>query len=740
MRNPFKDKKKTFVELAFVELVPPDISIRSTRKQLMFSTDTMKSFNMGYWQWKHGYRKRYSKKFLAKHGFEAETEGSSSSYNSAELITYMQGVDPDFKAMISASNTTASPENQMRFYLQTSGSSWSNRDSLLDGNRHLEYVTYLENGDPWEPNHHQTIVGRFKNVSTGEMTTVQVANLYGANTTFIAQYTRTSVGDDTEWFLYMTYASNVPIGVAETGAMTMTPIIPIKEQGVLIPETKSMKRMLRKLNVDADAFEESMTNQDDDGEAEIDNAYLMTGLSTINPYELLVKAYSPSDAEELPYRVIQKIKRNNDQLDPDSSYDVTEEIAHWWYYETLREQAYLARALFRTFAYYAGEISIECEEKKNPGPWYMGNCVNDFSSTVGVGRPEEETFHSVLTPTSFFGGFEVGKGHMLMRYNYNVKVTTFSGRVRPEIKDKKSQSSFHYSGTLVSKKDEDGEREYQDTVDNTGKNMLKIQVQVDENTYQEMEITGYSCGYIINGIQGEATKLVDVGLGHPKSEHRLIIPYFVLYGTRFTEFVTVYEHSFVLLAYAQKVVTISWWKKFIGIFITIVICIATYGTGCGVAVMIGQIIVGVIVGMLISKIIEMIDSEILKFVVQIIGWAIQLMMGGLDFSAITSEVWLKMAVQVGTMAIKAFEANQIKVEAESEKAEAAKERVEEKMEYGDSAMSLSASTIMSAHHSFLDQTSSDGFINDALGANLYNYDQYYDTDGEIELRKQVKSG
>ncbi len=732
------DEEKTFTELQFVPLIVPDLSIRSTRKQLNFTTNSMHDWNMGYWNWKHQYRKRYSKKFLARYGFEPDVEGDSVGFDDTSFNAYMLAVDPDFKAGQSATTGMASPDMQMRYHLQNSGSPWSNRDSMLDMGGimyHLDYVSYKEDGDPWTPDYHQIIIGHFSSGSGS--TTIEITNLYGPNESLTVLYTRTSVGDDTEWFVHLVYSSSVPSGVVTTGMVTVTPIITLKEQGILIPETKGLRKMMRKLNVDADAFEETLMELDEDGQASIDNAYLVSGLPLRNPYEIFAKKYTPEEAERLPYGLLKEARDRN--LDIGDAYNITEELASWWYYEHLREQSYLARGLFRSFAYYSGKMSETCVSKKNPSPRFLGNCVEDFEDNVGGNEADAGTLEDKNAPP-IFGGLHITQGNLDIHYNYNVKVTTYQGRVRPDISDKRSQGTLHFSGTIIKSKDEDGDRDDKETWDSKGFDELKIQVQVDENSYQEMIITDYKCTYTLSGIKGEEKRIISPTLGYPPEEHKLIIPYFVLYHVRFTEYVTIYEHSLMFLAYAVKIVKVAFWKKFVGVLIAAVVCLVSYGSGCGIGALLYQAIIGYVVGQLVAFVLTMIDSEILQFVVQILGWMIQLYMGGFDFSAMTSEVWLKLAQQVGKMALGAFEAHLIKAEAERVAEEAAEERINEKMEYGDSTMSLSPATIMSAHQSFTEGAGVESYYNQALGNNLYNYDQYFDVTGEIDLRKQVVSG
>ena len=47
------DKEESFSELAFIQLNQTDLSIRSTKKQLIFQRPTMKQYNEQFWMWKH---------------------------------------------------------------------------------------------------------------------------------------------------------------------------------------------------------------------------------------------------------------------------------------------------------------------------------------------------------------------------------------------------------------------------------------------------------------------------------------------------------------------------------------------------------------------------------------------------------------------------------------------------------------------------------------------------------------
>ena len=70
----------------------------------------------------------------------------------------------------------------------------------------------------------------------------------------------------------------------------------------------------------------------------------------------------------------------------------------------------------------------------------------------------------------------------------------------------------------------------------------------------------------------------------------------------------------------------------------------------------------------------------------------------------------------------------------------AMDNIYNKLDGIDAANSIVAKVSMTAHQSFRDANSPETFYAKALGEDLYNFDQFYAVDAEIERRKKVVSG
>ena len=760
------DKKKTFTDMQFVNLLESDLSIKAARKQILWKSKGMANYNMQYWTWKHDYRSRYSEEFLKKYGYESTSSASLATMNNEKLFEYIDGKVVDLNEIIDRNINIPSMDTAFRLHLQDNYD-WSNRDELLiyEGNTwELDYVSYLEFNQSYRPDDIRFLVGNFTCITATKLPLqIQIDNTLTGSRSLVLKYTLTT-GDIDEFYFYIEPVSTCPDNLWTEDELVMTPIITMKENGNIVQESKNMRKMMNKLNVDSKDFEESLTELDDDNQPKIDNAYLLNGLSAINPYEIKVKQYSPTEAQPLPVALLQKIIHSGESTkipppDPppggynewggvdyyggytedgsyvggnqfgvpiahglpddepagrydNRTYNVTQKIADDWYNDNLREQSYLARALFRTFAYYVGIFDREYLEKKS-NPFFFGEYVED---TPGI-------IHS--------GSMLFEQNGLDLQYSFDVEVETIEGRVRPEVNDKRSQCSFHFSGTEISTKNEEGDRTNYVTSDSLGYDLLEIKVQITEDTYQVMKITNYSNTFIISERSFKNT------LGSPEQEHRILLPYFALQELKFTEYVTVYEHSFMFLAYAIKTVVIKWYKRFIGAILAIVLCVLGQ---CHIGALILKVLVSIAVTLALELIMELVDSDILKLVLQIVVMLIAAGLGGFDFADLTMENYLKIATQVSKQVFGYYEQQMMKEKAIEKKEDDAEERIEEKLANADSMMNLTPKVSTDAHYSFADQNGSAAFYNNALGAALFNFDQYYDVDGQIELRKQVKSG
>ncbi|MEA2037646.1 MAG: hypothetical protein U9O94_09115, partial [Nanoarchaeota archaeon] len=462
---------------------------------------------------------------------------------------------------------------------------------------------------------------------------------------------------------------------------------------------------------------------DDDGEKQVDNGYLMHGLPMRNPYEILAKDYSAKEAnQELSKAFMLELEKEEGGYDEESEvYHVSFEAAEKWRRDHYREQFYLAKALFKSFAYHAYlyDMTVHNSEPKLTG--FLGNAVSDRAAPL-------------------FTGTTVKSGWLSIGIEFTITVKTVNGTVRGAegVTDGKSQGDFHFSGTTYLPRIEDSkdenDRESVPTWDSDGTDKLVIKVQKNETQYQEMVITDFK------SVQTIRDKNFDVSMGYPISEVRLTMPHFVLQDIKYTEFVTVKEHSTVFYAYMLKVVEFDWTGFFIKILFSVAACIVP--GGCTVAMALFSVAKTVAVMAATYYLMKIIDDPML---IQAIGLAFNIyqFISNVDVSNMNYDNFLPMANQIsglytqGQALIDAYEA---KDEKERQANEDAKESIDKGITSISGTLALDPRVTMSVLQSFSDSNSPDAFYADALGESLYNYDQYYAVDSAIEMRKKVESG
>ncbi len=393
----------------------------------------------------------------------------------------------------------------------------------------------------------------------------------------------------------------------------------------------------------------------------------------------------------------------------------------------------------------------ECMEKKRWSTRYVGNCVEDFDAQIGEVDEITPIPGTDFTLPTMSGGIHITKSYFDAQYAFSVSVKTYPGKVRPDVTSKRSQGSFHFSGTIYSDKigedqdvakDTHGKRTIQETADSEGFDKLVIKVQIDAEHYQEMIITDYLAGFLVDGVNGEKEHRMFYTMGYPPADNRLIIPHFVLYNLTTREYISIYEHSSVLFMYTVRVVKTAWYKPFIGLIAAAVFCLTGYG--CSVGMLILKMAIAFVVGKVMGMIMSLIDSDWAKLLLQaamIIGGVIYGVNG--DLSAISSEVYLQTAYELAQLGYGAYNIHNQKIIMEEQKQQRIEEAYDKRMEsIGnlDSQMALNVPMILDAHTSFADRTDVESYYSNAYGENLYNYDQFYNVDGVIDLRKQVSSG
>jgi hypothetical protein len=203
------------------------------------------------------------------------------------------------------------------------------------------------------------------------------------------------------------------------------------------------------------------------------------------------------------------------------------------------------------------------------------------------------------------------------------------------------------------------------------------------------------------------------------------------------------EYGFCLLAYSEKTVKVSFWKQLLGIVLAIVSCLFS---ACSLVTLIVKIVISFVIKFALQAILSAINSPMLAMILQIAFAVGGMLIGGVDFSDLTAENYLALASSVAKAAMSAINmqnSQKLQEEMEHEAAVKAGENIEKRLDkIGEATGSISVwpNANMDAHFSFMETHSPDVFFERSYGAPLYNYDQYYDVDTVLEIRKKVESG
>ena len=759
---------KEYTGMNFAGLAEPDTVLRSAKLQSAYAANfDLAAFNKIYWTFKHNYRARYSERKMEKYGFEPYAYGSNLEENLVGVDAYMKNIDSQYHHTVGFKLGIADLHTQMAKYFQSKSEydyNLKDRRLFIGGTQYVySHMSYLEDDDPYTPDDKTQIVGHFFAYNSlypdhrnEVFFDIQFPNIYGKEDTVEITYARSIF--DKHYYIYLDFKKNVPAGIYNLDEYEITPITTLQEFGLLAENSDQHRQMLNEFGVTQRDFEETLAETDDDGESAIDNAYMMNSLSILNPYEIEARTYQSSEAQYLPSAFLEwlpssafeepvvegeeeaPLEEGTDfTAELESSIDtttviVTAEDSQRWYDKHFKEQAYLARGLFKTFAYYADAINLDVLNSEKFSLIYIGNSVADIES-VNSGS-EITNFYSKIIKTGDAWktsdvDITIEQQRLRMQYGYDISIETKTGRVRPDVKDSRAQGNFHYSGRMHSVLDDDGDRDYWTTDDNEeiGYDVLKIQVQKTADTYQEMTITNYRADYDL-GPHGFA-----VGPGAPGTMNRIPLPYFVLKEVKFREYVTISDHSFNIFIFAYKKVPFDWAGFVIKIVLTVLLCMT--GAGCTVAVALWQVAQMILIDIAMSYLLDLVDAEILA-ILQFAYQAYQMSQG--DFSAtMSSENYLKLATQVSGLVTKAMQIQQAG-DIDSIKEAEASSAIDDKISTVDDGLHASTTAIMTAHNSFQNSTSPEIFYAGMYGEGLFNFEQYYAIDAEIERRKQIVSG
>jgi len=700
----FLDKKTTVTDMQFINISEADISIKSAKKNSMFISENLRAFNFNFWQWQHEYRTRYTIDFLERYGYDIEQSGTYYGIDKDKAEDYLNNNITDFKESKQVYVQTPSIETTFYWYLDnTDDHDWSNKEHELyeDGETWTMFsVDYVDDTK-------EDIVASFHCESDTNKPdkTIETDNTFKDTLSFIASYYTNAGGD--EWYYYIEDVTTIDQDILTENTLETTAIVPLKIDNKLVGEgddqeekAHTLNKMMRKLNLSADDFEETLTQKDEDDEDIIDNAYLINGLSLVNPYIVEVKHYDAEDAQYLPVALMDLIIKEGEAGEEDDDggkyndrdFNVTDEIAEKWYNDHIKEEAYLARALFKTFAYYSGVINPDYIDKK-PNYWLVEDCILDD-----------------IDGTDASSAF-VSDSSLKFEYNFKIEVKKHhDDTVRPG-ETKKSQSKFFTEddGTLV------------------------IQCQTTETVYQEMRITNYNSHFTISGHS------FDLNVFDTALEHRIILPYFVMQKLRFREYCTAQEHSFCLIAYSIKTVVVKWYKRFAGVLIGAAMCLLGPGA-CTASMLIYNAVVGVATTLVMEYAMELIDSDIFKLVLNI-GMSIYNMdFNGIYDLASLGENFLKLGPQVSKIMYNGYSQYQAIVGAEEKKEAIANENIDNKLSNYYESQGITAPMIMTQHHSFAEATSPDMIYAQMHSEHIYDYNQYFGFTDQLDRRLNVVAG
>ena len=303
-----------------------------------------------------------------------------------------------------------------------------------------------------------------------------------------------------------------------------------------------------------------------------------------------------------------------------------------------------------------------------------------------------------------------------MSYGFGVQISTIPGDMNEGV-DHKNRQLYAVS-----------------TITGTGFNsQLTIKYQSVPGEYNLMVVSEYYQRFTISG------HIYDAFFDSPPEEGRLIIPLEVLNDLSFRDYVPVHEHSFSLVAYAIETTVIKWYERVIGFVIGIILGVIFGPAGLTIWQLVVNAVVNAVIALGISLVLAAIDNPWITAIVGII-MVLYGQLGSLDLSALTFDNFLPVANSVIDGASGIY-ADMVKEELEALAKEAEEQAKEDKENMDKLKPGIDVGKIMmDAMYSFEDATNASLWLENQLGTELFNFDQYYNVTKEVEVRKQVVSG
>lgn len=362
-----------------------------------------------------------------------------------------------------------------------------------------------------------------------------------------------------------------------------------------------------------------------------------------------------------------------------------------------------------------------------------------FSSTY---QPVIKTlFNSFkyLSETNTSSSVNLSMAALNMKYQFKVDIQTVVGDMARGVDDK-NRPIYAWSEITEPEEppaDPDYPPELLPPFNSGPDSILTIEYQIESGEYFIMTVTDYEQSYEILS-EGQIRKFISY-LNSEEDVGRLLIPLDVLNDLSFNDYVPVHEHSFSMIAYAIETTTIKWYERIAGFVLGIILGVIFGPAGMTLYQLILNAVINAVIGLAISFVLAGIDNPWVQAIVGIV-MALYGQVGSFDLSSLTAENFLPLATKVidGASSIYADyikeEMKKVKEEAE-EQAKKDKEMMDE-LKPGVDVVALLQSTM----YSFLETTNADMWIENQLGDNMYNFEQYYDIEKEVNIRKTVMSG
>lgn len=781
--------------MTLADLYSKEVQVQSFKQAEMAKWPPMSQYNMDFFNFKANYRGRYTEKYLTKNGFKPIGDGITYVLRENDFLAHLNSTyDASGTSLVSWKIEIGYLQEIARFWLQSSGHEWSNFNNQLI----MEYAganaeelccsgavgiiepTCCEDDSasgsasgsgscdgemPSCKAVYNILIVTFPNLSDDpnveDDTSIIKIEAYNSLNEDIEPYIVEIQNefqdlalysiykhhpDDDEFYHYIKDRATSDF-LFDQIDRTFSAIVPIKEFGELSLDDSKTKRMLRKYGITADDLVESFNKTDDDGEPEVDNAYLMTGMTLRNPYVIEPGTFESAEVQQYPPQLMRKAERNADG----SQWTLSEELCQWWYDKNRLRRKKHAVMMFDMLEYYgsgstnvvmnAAEITINLEMTTETINGVLEGAIRSdgkIRKTYADFLQDETVI--VEKPYVYFRPYgkqedDYGEGGLAQDWIRELIQQQDESYV-------KDTCTHDYTNEQIEAISGGGTLPVECTV-------VKVRKQINPGQYKEIVVTSFN-NYI--KISGHWFKLHQDGSWNSDSDEensgpagekypRLVNPLEQLNDLDFMTFVIAKEYGTHFMIYSIKVVKTKWYMKWISVVFAVLMCFLPPGAGCALGSLLINIAVSYAVKFVLTSILEMIDSPLLKAIVGIVFTVVMAFVGG-DITSMTTVNFLSLASQIGSIAFNAY--NQMKMIElkEARELEAnieAGQRIEDGIEAMVATGHIPNVLDTSAHYSFIQSKSPDALYSRTYDG-PYSYDSLWDFSGVLDLRVNVVSG